>query len=92
MSSKSADAGEAFPWSAITIHTEPETPTIEDEDWVDKTYNSVVLCMNITKDNGSAITDSGFHIVESGLPTSEWKHIALKSMVHIAQQQKAIKK
>lgn len=78
MSSKSADAGEAFPWSVITIHTEPETPTIEDEDWVDKTYNSVVLCMNITKDNGSAITDSGFHIVESGLPTSEWETYSFK--------------
>lgn len=71
MYSKSDAGSDAFASSSITVYTEPESPEIEDETYEETTYNSVVLSMYITKDNGSAITDSGFYIIESGLPTSE---------------------
>ncbi len=71
MYSKSDAGVDAFTASDIIIHTEPEAPEIEDETWEETTHESVVLSMEITKDNGAAITDSGFYIVESGLPTSE---------------------
>lgn len=35
--------------------------------------------MNLKKDNGSAITDSGFYVVESGLPTSEQETYSFKN-------------
>ncbi len=65
MSSKSAAGVDAFTWDYLQIDTQSEVPCIEDEDWIDRTYNSVVLCMNITKDNGSAITDSGFYFEDT---------------------------
>lgn len=71
MYSKSDAGSEAFTSSTITVYTEPESPEIEDETYEETTYNSVVLSMEITRDNGSAITDSGFYIVESGLPTND---------------------
>ncbi len=71
MYSKSDAGSAAFTSSTITVYTEPESPEIEDETWEETTYNSVVLSMEITRDNGSAITDSGFYIVESGLPTND---------------------
>lgn len=71
MYSKSDAASSAFTSSTITVHTKPDSPEIEDETWEETTYNSVVLSMEITRDNGNAITDSGFYIVESGLPTSD---------------------
>ena len=78
MPSKTADASEALAASTLTIFTKPEPPEIEDETWEDRTYNSITLSMNITKNNGSAITDSGFYIVEDGLPTSEWVQYSFK--------------
>ena len=44
-----------------------EKPTIENLDYNDVTYESVVLSMEVTRDNGSAITDCGFRIQENGL-------------------------
>ena len=71
MSSKSDPATAAYPWATITIYTESDPPEIADETWEDTTYDSVTLSMRITKDNGNAIKDSGFYLVESGYPEDE---------------------
>ena len=81
MRSKSEASSSSFTSSTITVHTKPESPEIEDETWEETTYNSVVLSMEITRDNGNAITDSGFYIVESGLPTSEADKYSFKNRI-----------
>ena len=72
MPSKSADAGSALAEAILTVYTQPEAPEIQEETWVEVTHDSITLSMNITRNNGNAITDSGFYVVKNGLPTSEW--------------------
>lgn len=72
MPSKSADAGEALAEAILSVYTQPEAPEIQEETWEAVTHDSITLSMNITRNNGSAITDSGFYVVKNGLPTSEW--------------------
>lgn len=92
MRSKSEASSSSFTSSTITVHTKPESPEIEDETWEETTYNSVVLSMEITRDNGNAITDSGFYIVESGLPTSEADKYSFKKYGSYSATSKGYKK
>ena len=72
MPSKSAEAGAALAEAILSVYTQPEAPEIQEETWEAVTHDSITLSMNITRNNGSAITDSGFYVVKNGLPTSEW--------------------
>ena len=65
MNSKDDNGEQAFSSDYITIYTYKEAPEIDGEGYKNVTSDSVVLYMEITRDNGESVTDSGFYLEEA---------------------------